>query len=67
MLSIYNTFLIQDELNFEGLAYAEPRESFSAFEQTNERVSDTLNPVELEDVSYVLFIHLLNCLQYIIS
>jgi hypothetical protein len=54
MLSIYNTFLIQDELNFEGLAYAEPRESFSAFEPTNERVSDTLNPVELEDVSYCI-------------
>ena len=54
MLSIYNLFLIQDELNFEGLAYAEPRESFSAFEQTYERVSDTLNPVELEDVSYCI-------------
>ena len=53
MLSIYNTFLIQDALNFE-LAYAEPRESFSAFEQTYERVSDTLNPVELEDVSYCI-------------
>ena len=54
MLSIYNLFLIQDELNFEGLAYAEPRESFSAFEQTYVRVSDTLNPVELEDVSYCI-------------
>ena len=46
MLSIYNLFLIQDELNFEGLAYAEPRESFSVF--------DTLNPFELEDVSYCI-------------
>jgi hypothetical protein len=54
MLSIYNAFIIQDALNFEGLAYAEPRESFSAFQQSYERVSDTLNPVELEDVSYCI-------------
>ena len=42
------------EFYFEGLAYAESRESFCDFQKSHERVSDTLNPAVLEDVSYCI-------------